>query len=166
MQLPAVRLHFFQFVEGAEQTHLDSGVLLGISERASMGFGPGGDDLTREENTDRIGQLAVGSDVEDVLVGVRLTGAGCQGGTFSDEVVLVNVALRSSVGFEATDGYEDCFKLRALGYERAGILDCSKLAARSSQRTTYCYSPAKSLSHIHSRAPGDRTYARRRAQCC
>jgi len=28
----ALRLHFFQFVEGAEQPHLDGGVLLGIDE--------------------------------------------------------------------------------------------------------------------------------------
>src|ERR1022692_1142962 len=30
---------------------------------------------------------------------------------------------------------------------------------------TCCYSPAKSLSHTHSPAPADRTYARRRAKC-
>ena len=67
--MPALRLHFFQFVEGAEQTHLDGGVLLGIGEGASVGFGPGRDDLVRQENTDRIGQLAVGGDVEDVFIG-------------------------------------------------------------------------------------------------
>src|SRR5216684_3534971 len=99
MQLPALRLHFFQFVEGAEQTHLDGGVLLGISEGASVGFGPGGDDLMREENTDRVGQLAVGGYVEDEFVGRRLMGARCWGGAFPDEVVLVNIALGSGVGF-------------------------------------------------------------------
>src|ERR1700675_3892863 len=100
-----MRLHFFKFVEGAEQAHLDGGVLLGIAEGASVGFGPGGDDLMRKKNTDCVGQLAVGGDIEDVLIGVSLSGVRCLGRTFPDEVVLVNVALGSSVGFEATDGH-------------------------------------------------------------
>src|SRR5258708_36541105 len=54
----------------------------------------------REENTDRVSQPAVGGDVKDVLVRVR-----CRGGAFSDEVVLVNVTLGSSVSFEAADGH-------------------------------------------------------------
>src|ERR1035437_4843534 len=66
-QLPALRLHAFQFVEGAEQTHLDGGVLLGIGEGGSVGFAPSGDERVRKKNTDRVGQLAVGGDVEDVL---------------------------------------------------------------------------------------------------
>src|ERR1039458_1300734 len=103
-----MRLHVFQFVEGSEQTHLDGSVLLGIAERTSVRFGPGGDDLVRKKNTDRVGQLAVGGDVEDVLVSVGiitvgLMPAGCRGRTFSDEVVLVNVALGSGVRFQAAD---------------------------------------------------------------
>src|SRR5260221_7797580 len=54
----------------------------------------------RAENTDRVSQPAVGGDVKDVLVRVR-----CRGGAVSDEVVLVNVTLGSSVSFEAADGH-------------------------------------------------------------
>ena len=104
-----MRLHIFQFVEGAEQAHLDGGVLLGVGERASVGFGPGGDDLVRKENTDRVGQLAVGGDVEDVLVCFGPWASDSlvaeRRKTFPDEVVLVNIALRSGVGFEAADGH-------------------------------------------------------------
>src|SRR5258708_3753224 len=65
----------------------------------------GGDELVWDENTDRVSQLAVGGDVEDVLVRVRLLGVGSRGRAFSHEVVLVNIALRSSVSFEAADGH-------------------------------------------------------------
>src|SRR5208282_6640330 len=70
-----------------------------------MGFAPRSDDLLRQENTDRVGQLAVGGDVEDVFVRVGFTGVGFCGWTLSDEVVLVNVALRSGIGFDSADGH-------------------------------------------------------------
>src|SRR5271169_5651459 len=55
MELAAMCLHVFYFVESAEQPHLDGSVLLGIGEGSSVSCGPRGDNLGREKNTNRIG---------------------------------------------------------------------------------------------------------------
>jgi len=114
-------LHVFYFVESAEQPHLDGSVLLGIGEAPSVGFGPSGNNLVREKDTNGIGQFTVGGDVEDVLVGVRWMRVGSRGGAFADEVVLVNIALRSGVGLQAADGHGAVVGRSSLAVRKEGV---------------------------------------------
>ena len=45
----AVGLYVFEFVEGAEETELGGGVLLGIVQGAAVGLGPGSDGRAPQE---------------------------------------------------------------------------------------------------------------------
>jgi hypothetical protein len=62
-----------------------------------------------QEDADRIGNLAVGGDIEDELGGWRFGIVG-DGVAFPYEVVLVNVSLGPGVGFETANGHRDIIR--------------------------------------------------------
>jgi hypothetical protein len=63
-----------------------------------VGGGPGGQGILFKKDADRKGGFPVGSDIEDILYGSGTDVAGSSR-TATYEVVLVDVALGSDIGF-------------------------------------------------------------------
>lgn len=103
-QAASVGLHIFEFIEGAEETQLDCGVLLGVIQRTSVSFAPCGARALREKNTHGVGQPAVGSDVKNKFRGGSFRIVG-QRRPFAHEVVLVDKSLRTGVGLQTAEGW-------------------------------------------------------------
>jgi hypothetical protein len=62
----AMALQIFYFIEGPEQAEFGGGVLFGVTKRMAVACDPRCHGLFWKENADGIGQLAVGSYVENV----------------------------------------------------------------------------------------------------
>src|SRR5579871_1979473 len=103
-QAAALRFYIFQLIEGAKKSKFNRAILFCVGQRAAMRLRPGGNDGIGEKHTNRISQLAVGGDIEDELGG-RSFWIVRYGRAFAHEIVLVNVALGSRIGFEAADGH-------------------------------------------------------------
>src|SRR5580700_508198 len=96
-------LYIFHLVEGAEEPEFRGGILLSLGERTSVSCGPRRHRFFWKEHADGVGQLAIGSDVENEF---RRRGFGIFGKrrALSHEVVLVDVSLSAGVGLQAADG--------------------------------------------------------------
>jgi hypothetical protein len=101
-----MRLHIFHLVEGPEESEFGGSVLFRVAKGTAMGLPPLGYRLCRKENTYRIGQLAIGSNVEDEFCCGRFR-IVAEGSTLTDEIVLIDVPLSASISLEAADRHAD-----------------------------------------------------------
>src|SRR6267378_1277596 len=93
-----------QFIESPKEAQFSSGILLRVFERSSVHFIPCAHDLLRKKDTDGVGRLSVGSDVEYVFGG-QIFGGHDGRGALSDEVVLIHIALGTGIGLQSADSH-------------------------------------------------------------